>query len=146
MKMAACTTAPKATASPILMDLLGSSPLKGSRITFCTMRIRVEPLTRTTSFTLCLSMPLKTDSISMVASRGGRWEAPIVLRQKIRSIWFRCVWDAFRTITVIHALVEGNLMRGISLLSVPSSRTSGHAYGTIMVSADGRSVLVTAVR
>ena len=61
------------------------------------------------------------------------------LRNQIHLV--RRVWDAFRNITVIHALVEGNLMRGISLLSVPSLRTSGHAYGTIMVSADGLCLL-----
>mmetsp|Transcript_110152 Transcript_110152/g.284650 ORF Transcript_110152/g.284650 Transcript_110152/m.284650 type:complete len:210 (+) Transcript_110152:528-1157(+) len=58
VRIAACTAAPKATASSGLMDLHGSLPLKNSWIIDCTLGMRVDPPTRTTSCTLRLSMPL----------------------------------------------------------------------------------------
>ena len=47
----ACTAAPYATASSGLIDLFGSFPLKYSVNSCCTLGIRVEPPTRTTSST-----------------------------------------------------------------------------------------------
>mmetsp|Transcript_9004 Transcript_9004/g.18170 ORF Transcript_9004/g.18170 Transcript_9004/m.18170 type:complete len:214 (+) Transcript_9004:691-1332(+) len=48
-RMAACTAAPYATASSGLMPLLGSLPLKKSLSSCCTLGMRVEPPTSTTS-------------------------------------------------------------------------------------------------
>jgi len=47
--MAACTVAPKATASSGLIDLFNSLPLKNSANKSCTLGIRVEPPTKTIS-------------------------------------------------------------------------------------------------
>merc|ERR1740139_683828 len=58
VKIAACTAAPKATASSGLMDLQGSLPLQNSWIIACTLGIRVDPPTSTTSCTFFLSIPL----------------------------------------------------------------------------------------
>mmetsp|Transcript_3842 Transcript_3842/g.7315 ORF Transcript_3842/g.7315 Transcript_3842/m.7315 type:complete len:364 (-) Transcript_3842:816-1907(-) len=71
---AACTVAPYATASSGLMPLLGSFPLKNSFNNCCTLGIRVEPPTNTTSLTSlgsilpCLSTSLTGSSVFLKRS------------------------------------------------------------------------------
>ena len=55
-RMAACTAAPYATASSGLIERDGSLPLKKSESSCCTLGMRVEPHTRTTSCTCALDI------------------------------------------------------------------------------------------
>ncbi len=64
VRMAACTAAPYATASSGLMDLLSALPLKNAVSSACTLGMRVEPPTSTTSCTAFLAILLSFSTCS----------------------------------------------------------------------------------